>query len=742
MSEVSKIQPTHLRRAAYVYVRQSSTAQLERNRESTDRQYGLVERAHELGWAREQIVVIDQDLGVTGSGEMARSGFAWMTAEVALGRVGIVLGLEVSRLARNNADWYRLLDLCGVTDTLIGDADGLYYPGLFNDRLVLGLKGTMSEAELHVLRARLNGGIRNKAARGELRRGLPVGFVWGEADGDVRLHPDEAVTGAIRTVFERFAEMGSARQVWLWFRTQGLRFPLQSNRWPEIQWVPPTYAAIHNVLTSPVYAGAYVYGKSRHERYLDEASQVRKRIRRLPRSEWAVLLPEHHEGFIDWETYEANQARIASNTRPKRHAPGGAVREGAALLQGIATCGRCGRRLAVSYPGKNSTPGYHCPGDTIVNGRGLYCLRVGGRQLDQAVANVFLEAIAPAGLEASLAAAVSLEAEHDAAGAQWRLEVERARYEAERAERRYRTVEPENRLVARGLEREWEERLRELSAAEAELARREQCRPRVLSAQEKATLRALGVDVARVWSAPSTTDRDRKELLRTLLEEVIVTVERAKSHAHLTLRWRGEAITKLGLDLPRSRPSPLRTGEDTVELLRRLAAHYPDAIVAGILNRQGRKTATGERFTANRVSSLRRSWKIPRFERTSEPPEGELATIAKAAQILGLSASTVHRWLADGFIAGEQITPGAPWRIRMTENLRSRFVEEEPEGYVPMLDATRILGVSRQTVLQRVKRGELSAVHVRRGRRKGLRIKLLDAQSDLFDGSPADGGAV
>jgi DNA invertase Pin-like site-specific DNA recombinase len=269
MSDNTKIGASHLSRAAYVYLRQSSPAQVEHNRESTQRQYALVSKASTLGWPTQQVVVIDEDLGLSGAGVVERSGFARLTAEVALGHVGIVLGLEVSRLARNNADWYRLLDLCGLTDTLIGDADGIYHPAMFNDRLLLGLKGTMSEAELHVLRARLNGGIRNKAARGELRRGLPVGFVWGEEDGEVRFNPDEAVCTAIGTVFARFSELGSVRRVWLWLRSEGLSFPLQTRFGGSIRWVDPSYVAIYHVLTNPVYAGAYAYGKSRHEVTLD-----------------------------------------------------------------------------------------------------------------------------------------------------------------------------------------------------------------------------------------------------------------------------------------------------------------------------------------------------------------------------------------------------------------------------------------------------------------------------------------
>src|SRR3982074_3254809 len=276
MNERAKITASHHSRQAIVYLRQSSPAQVEHNRESTERQYALATKARELGWPDERIVVIDEDLGLSGSGSVARSGFARLTAEVALARVGLVLGLEVSRLARNNADWHRLIDLAGLTDTLIGDADGIYHPALFNDRLLLGLKGTMSEAELHVLRARLNGGIRNKAARGELRRGLPVGFVWGEADGEVLFHPDEAVVAAIRNVFGRFAETGSARRVWLWFRSEAPSFPLQDGPDGQVRWVVPTYTAIHHILTNPVYAGAYAYGKSRHEIVLDATGRAKQ----------------------------------------------------------------------------------------------------------------------------------------------------------------------------------------------------------------------------------------------------------------------------------------------------------------------------------------------------------------------------------------------------------------------------------------------------------------------------------
>jgi DNA invertase Pin-like site-specific DNA recombinase len=652
-----------------------------------------------------------------------------------MGRAGIVLGLEVSRLARNSTDWHRLLEICALTDTLILDEDGVYDPAHFNDRLLLGLKGTMSEAELHVLRARLNGGIRNKAARGELRRGLPVGFAWGDADGEVRFHPDEAIMTTIRNVFARFAETGSARRVWLWFRSEGLTFPLQMHQGGRIRWVDASYTAIHHVLTNPVYAGAYAYGKTRQETTLDAAGVRRKHIRHLPRSEWQVLITEHHPGFIDWQTYEANQARLARNTRPGPHKVGGAVREGSALLQGLASCGHCGRRLHTHYRGRNSSPGYHCPGKILVEGRGVYCLNIGGIQIDEAVVQAFIAALEPAKLAATLTAAERLEADRDAALKQWRLGVERAGYEAVHAERRYRAVDPDNRLVARGLEREWNESLSALEAAKTELTRRERERPRVLTNEERDHLLALGPDIAAVWHASTTTPRDRKELLRTLLEEVIIKVERAKAAARLTLRWKGGALNEINLALPRSRPATVRTNEDTIALVRRLAALYPDTVIAGVLNRQGRTTAQGHRFEAGRVGNLRRHWQIPCFEPKAYTVDGELITIKKAASALGVAPSTIHRLLNDGIIPGEQLTSGAPWRIRLTDDLIAKFNGDAGEGFMPMREAMRALGVSRQTVLQRVKRGELEARHVTKGKQKGLRLKVLTRQSELFDRS-------
>jgi DNA invertase Pin-like site-specific DNA recombinase/transposase-like protein len=742
-----KVTASHLARAALVYVRQSTLSQVERNRESTARQYDLAARATKLGWPARAVRVIDDDLGVSGASVSGRTGFAELAAQVGLGEVGIVLALEVSRLARNNSDWYKLLDLAGMTDTLIADADGVYHPALFNDRLLLGMKGTMSEAELHILRARLDGGIRNKAARGELRRGLPVGLIW--ADEGIELHPDEAVSGVLAAIFEHFATAGSVRATWLWLREQGLRFPLQPAAYvkgSDIVWVEPTYHAVHNVLTHPAYAGAYVFGRTRMQRYVGDDGALRTRRRRLPRGEWEVLIENHHPGFIDWQTYQSNQARIGQNIRPMAHEPGtGAVREGCALLQGLATCGTCGRKLAVYYDGPHkATPGYYCTGTgQLVEGRDTRHMRVGGAAIDTAVAHAFMAALAPMALRACLVAAETLEHGHDGALEQWRRQVETARYQAARAERHYRAVDPDNRLVARGLEADWEHALADLAAAQSTLARHESARPKNLTEAERTAIASLGDNLDAVWSAPSTTDKDRKQLLHTLLDEVNITIERdrAGGRGSLVLRWKGGAISELSVPIKRS-PPEIRTDEDTVELVRRLAVHYPDATIAGILNRQGRRSATGLTFTGGRVQGLRHHWHIACYQPSDEQPGGELLTVADAAAELGLAPSTLHRWLMDGFIAGEQLTPGAPWRIRMNDELRALFVNDAPEGWLAMLEATMALGVSRQTVMQRVKRGELRAVHVRTGRRKGLRIEVIQPQNTLFEQRQSAKGAV
>jgi DNA invertase Pin-like site-specific DNA recombinase len=747
MTEHSKITDSHLARLAVVYLRQSSAAQVENNRESTQRQYALAHRARELGWPEGSVSVVDADLGLSGSGVVARSGFAQITADVALGRVGLVLGLEVSRLARNNADWHRLIELAGLTDTLIGDADGIYHPALFNDRLLLGLKGAMSEAELHVLRARLDGGIRNKAARGELRRGLPVGYVWGEAEGEVLLHPDEAVVHAVRTVLARFAEMGSARRVWKWFRDEGLKFPRRLGEAGDIRWSEPEYSAIYGVLSSPVYAGAYAYGRTRRETVLDEKGTCRKRVRHLTREQWPVLIRDHHEGYIDWQTYESNRRRMDENGHPRAReaaaARSGPVREGRALLQGLVLCGHCGRRLRIRYGGRKTAPNYHCPGRMVREGREAYCLSVGGTQIDEAVTRAFLNALEPVRLSATLAAAERIESDREAALKQWRHDVERTEFAAARAERRYRAVDPDNRLVARSLEREWEKSLKALEAARIELAHRERDRPRILTPEERDRLLAVGADLTAVWQARTTTSRDRKELLRTLIDDITLTVDRDRKEARLVLRWKGGELSRLELALPRTRPAPVRTDEETVALVRRLAERHPDAAIARILNLQGRKTARGHRFDVNRIAGLRRRQEIPGCPRKPDAtPVGEAVSLREAAAALGVAPTTLLRHLQDGLIEGEQVTAGAPWRVRLSDELKARFTNQPSDGYMSMAAAMTKLRMSRQSVLQKIKRNELQAAFVTSGRGKGLYVKVTSAEPSLFEQAGCNRGAI
>ena len=368
-----------------------------------------------------------------------------------------------------------------------------------------------------------------------------------------------------------------------------------------------------------------------------------------------------------------------------------------------------------------------------MNGRGERCPQFGGTAIDRAVSKAFLQAISPAASQAVVLAQANFDTEHNSSLKQLQLRLERARYQAERAERQYRAVEPENRLVARSLEAKWEQGLEQLAQVEAEMIRHEHARPKGITPQELERIGYLAADLERVWNAPSTTARDRKELLRTLIEEVNIRLGHEDHKAVLTLRWKGGLFTDLEVSLSGNRQPTIRTDEKTVDLVRRLAVHYKDAVIAGILNRQGRTTARGHRFTTGRVASLRYHWKIPRYQPDKNPPDGDLVSVRQAAKILGMNTSTIHRWLNEGFIAGEQLTPGAPWRIRMNDELRARFVEDTPEGFVPMIEATKLLGVSRQTVLQRVKEGKLDAVLVHHGRRKGLRIKILDQQPRLFE---------
>ncbi len=738
MAELTKVRPAHLRREAWVYVRQSTMTQVRHNTESLNRQYELVERAHGLGWPADRVRVVDDDLGCSGAEATARAGFQGLVAAVGLGQVGLVLGIEVSRLARRNADWYHLLDLCAMTDTLIADADGLYHPGDYNDRLVLGLKGTMSEAELHVLRSRLDAGLRHKAARGELRQLPPVGLDYD--DGRVVLSPDEAVRTAIAAVFDRFDELGSARQVVLSLRADGLRLPRRSAGARVIRWAEATYPAVHDLLTNPAYGGAFVFGRTKVSRQLDEAGRIVTRERELPRQEWEVTIPEHHPGYVSWQTYLANQDRLRANARPPRGQGGGAAREGRALLQGLVVCGKCGRRMLVGYSGPDGrVPRYLCAQGLRLYGSARSCQSLSGRRLDAAVVEEMFTVLQPAALAATAAALAEAEDQHARRVRAFELAVERARYEAERARRQFDAVEPENRLVARSLERDWEARLVTLRQAEADLAAQRSRRPAVLTEEEVAWLSRAGADLRAVFDADSTTVRERKQLLRLLISEVVITVDRDAAQAAVRIRWEGGTQTDIAVALPRRGvDSAIRTEADTLERIRRLAVHYDDATIARLLARQNVMTATGLPFTRDRVGSLRRKHGIAGpTERVG--PAGDdvhMVSIAEAETLLGTSRATLYRWLASGFIRGEQHGPGGPWRIRIDAELRAKITPDAPEGWVGLEQAARRLGVAKQTVLDRIRRGELNAVHVNRGQRKGLAIQLPSQQDTLFAAMP------
>jgi DNA invertase Pin-like site-specific DNA recombinase len=729
MTEHGKVSDEHRARRAVVYVRQSTPGQVERNTESAARQYALRDRAVALGWPAEAVVVVDEDQGRSGASAAGRLGFRELVAEVGLGRVGVVLALEVSRLARSSADWHQLLDLCALTGTLIADADGVYAPGHFNDRLLLGLKGTMSEAELHLIRARLRGGLEHKAARGELRLNLPVGLDRDE-DGRVVLCADEQVRAAIEHVYVTWRRCGSARQVVAALAAEGARLPRRTVGQRHIRWAPPSFGAVHDLLTNPVYAGAFVFGRSRQRKTVGPDGRVRVRTEQVPLERWSVCLPDHHPGYVTWTEYLATLERLRSNVRATGQG-GGAAREGRALLQGILRCGRCGRRLTVGYSGTHGkTTRYLCNRIHRMQGTTGQCQSLGGLRADQAIAAHFLDAVTPAAVQATAAAIDQLTDQHDQRRHQQRLALERAQFEADRARRQFDACEPENRLVARTLEATLEQALQAVEHARRLLADIERQRPEPLSDTERRMLTRLAGDLPRVWAAPTTTDRDRKELIRTLVDEVIVMVDRDALVAELELHWHGGARTSVRVPLNRTGHKRTNTPEDLIDLVRRLAAHQTDAQIAGILSAQGRSTGTGLPITARRVADIRQRAGIP----VAPPPDpdSELVSIHEAARQLQVCTQTIRRWLADGLLPGEQTAAHAPWRIRLSDEIRARFVAEVPDGYVRLADAAARLGVSRQTVLNQVRRGQRHAIHVTQGRRRGLRIQLHPDEQGLL----------
>jgi len=584
----TKVKASHLQRAAYLYVRQSTLRQVVHNTESTVRQYDLRQRAVALGWPAEQIIVVDVDQGHSGASAADREGFQRLVAEVSMGRAGIVLGLECSRLARNNADWHRLLEICALTDTLICDEDGLYDPSDFNDRMLLGLKGTLSEAELHFIRARLRGGQLSKARRGELPMILPVGLVY-DPTGKVVLDPDAGVQQAVRHLFATFARTGSARAVVQTFNKQGLRFPGRIRTGPhkgELSWTPLRHSRVLAVLHNPRYAGAFVYGRLRQR----PGPNGRIRIEKLPRDQWTALIPDAHDSYISWETFELNQKLLAANARAHgAERATGPAREGNALLQGLAVCGRCGCRMTVGYHLRHGVeiPEYRCMGAAIRDGTPV-CHRASGEGIDKAIGRLLLDTVTPLALEVALTVQAELETRADEADALRKSHVERTRHRAETARRRYLAVDPDNRLVADTLEADWNNALRQLHDAQDDYERAATAAKAAFTDEQKERIRALAADFPALWSDPATPQRERKRMARLLIEDVTI---HKTDQVQLHVRFRGGQTTSLAIPLPPTAWQARQTNADTLAMLDRLLEDHTDAQAAHALNSAGHAPA-------------------------------------------------------------------------------------------------------------------------------------------------------
>lgn len=636
-----KVTAEHLKRNAYLYVRQSTLRQVMENTESTQRQYALRQRAVALGWPVERVVVIDNDLGLSGASAVDREGFQKLVAEVSMGRAGIVLGLEVSRLARNCSDWHRLLEICALTSTLILDEDGLYDPTGFNDRLVLGLKGTMSEAELHVLRARLRGGIESKARRGELKSPLPVGFTY-DTRNRVVLDPDRQVQESIHGFFQAYQRTGSATATVRFFRDQKLLFPRRLHKGPakgELVWAPIVHSRALQILHNPRYAGAFVFGRSRTRKTVEG----RETYQRLPQEQWHTLLPGSHGGYITWEQYQHNQLCLRECARShgadRRHSPAG---EGPALLQGLVMCGVCGQRMTVQYHERKGGLGtdYVCQRDGIEHSRPI-CQKVPGNPVHRAVSDLLLEMLTPLTLEVALSVEQELQSRLAEVDRLRRQQVERSRYEADLAQQRFMKVDPNNRLVADVLEAEWNQKLRALGQAQEQYERQSQADRAALDEKAKAQVLALAQDFPRLWRDPNTSDRDRKRMIRLLIEDVtLIRGQRITAH----VRFKGGSTRTLELPLPLSGWQLRLTPSEVVQQVDCLLGQHTDAGIAAELNRLGLRSGLSRSFTPLMVMRIREGYGLE--NRYNRLREAGMLTLEEMACELGVCTQTVKRWRA------------------------------------------------------------------------------------------------
>ena len=675
-----KIQAGHLGRRALVYIRQSTLMQVRENVGSKERQYDLVKRALELGWAKEQIVVVDQDQGQSGASAEGRDGFQQLVAEVGLGQAGAVFSLEASRLARSCIDWYRLLEICALTRTLVVDEEGVYDPSQYNDRLLLGFKGTMSEAELHWLRCRLLGGRMKKAESGELQIPLPTGLVYNDAD-EIILDPDEEVQQAMQLLFDIYEEVGTARGVVRYFKEQGLHIPTRKLRGPdkgELKWGRLAQSRVLSILHNPLYAGAYAYGRT--EQHLQvrpgETRPVEKRVRRSNPEDWEVLLPNSHPGYLSWEQYLRNQQHLDDNRSQRRENRRGAVREGMALLQGIVVCGVCGRRMSIRYIEDGCTPVYRCQIANAQYGEPT-CQTIRGDGVDAGVAELFLEAMTPAELSVSLAALEQVEVRTRQIEQQWELRIERANYEADLARRRYCAVDPDNRLVARNLERDWNEKLVQVEGLERQYVTAPRPSRLVASPEERTRILGLAQDLRWVWDAATTTSADRKQLLRYLIQDV--TLIQGENAIHIGVRWQTDAVSELAIPRPRRIDETRRTSPLVIQRIRQLTATQTDSQIAWQLNEEGLTTGAGQAFTRARVRRVRVKYEIstgcpemPTANLDGKRGDGRYSSQA-TAELLNVSIGTIANWCRSGKLNSVQVVPSAPRWIDLTPDIIAKF---------------------------------------------------------------------
>ena len=654
---MTKITTEHLSRNAIVYIRQSTPGQVANNLESKRRQYGLADRARQLGW--QEVTVIDDDQGHSGSG-MARAGFEKLLVAVAAGQVGTVVSIEASRLARNGRYWHTLLEFCGFVGTLIIDGDGVYDPRRPNDRLLLGLKGTMSEMELSVLRQRAHEAQKLKATRGELFMTVAVGYRKVANEDRIEKEPDRRVQQAIELVFKKFDELQSARQVHRWLRQENISLPTIAYG-PEgrhVIWKLPTYTRIHSMLTNPIYAGAYIWGRSTHRVRIEEGRKRISRGHRRARAEWPVFIADHHEGYISWGQYERNQRVMADNANSKRLTARGSIRRGSTLLNGLLRCGHCGRKLSVGY-GKGSSR-YYCHGRTHLHG-GKLCISFGALRVDESVSAEVLRQIQPMGVEAALSAIEARESETNDVRRQVELALEQARYESNRAQRQYHAVDPENRIVAAELERLWNERLLVVRQLETKLQQVDTQHLPPLSQEERAQLLALGSDLERAWKHPAATAETRKRILRAVIIEIVARLE--GNEVHLVLHWQGGDHSELKVHKPRNGEHRWTLDATTTDIIRELARLMPDLKIAALLNRAGKRTGQDNTWTEPRVRAFRNDHGIAVYREGERAERGEL-TLLEAAAALGTCQMTVLRLIRKGSLDARQVCKGAPWVIR------------------------------------------------------------------------------